>query len=592
MTKRILWDKYEAALLLDGYIQITQGADRESVIAKISNMLRALGKKRGIEVDDKYRNINGITLQMSSLEFAFTDGKSGINHPIKLFYYISELYHNDQNQFNKILEMAEKMVNTNLEKENYVLAENVRNVFRSILKEQFSDGLKLDSISFEKIRHCYYDKTGNQLSYDNITIMEELKNIGVLLEDKIYPPLSDAQKNILNMIINNVKETLDNGATCIYLTQILDKWQSEFNELLHVFNVNALKSLLQNFYNKLFVINRDTLQISRSKLETKNDVLNVLKDNYTPVTYKELQKKLWYLPFYVIKNSLISEKSIVHVSPESYFYAPNFPATDSELEEIKKYILNELSYKHYVLAIDLADALKTKFPDLVDDTKSFKNYGYMNVFSYLFRNEFSCSQGIIAPKGKTMSITEVYRQFCQDHSDGLTLDEIKDFSNEIDIPIYWDIIFEEMVRINPTTMVPRSSINFNVPETDSILQQVCTEDYIPLQAVDGYSFFPTIPYKWNIYILESYLLQSQQFQLLHVSYAQNRVFGIMARKFSSFHSYQDVIIDILAHNDEWSNNQEAFNLLIKCGCQARRSLISFDLIIKKAKLLREKIDKE
>ena len=66
------WDKYEAAILLEGILASMKGElTRSDAVKAVSHDLRAMAVHRGIEIDAVYRNTNGISFQMKSMESAY-----------------------------------------------------------------------------------------------------------------------------------------------------------------------------------------------------------------------------------------------------------------------------------------------------------------------------------------------------------------------------------------------------------------------------------------------------------------------------------------------------------------------------------------
>ena len=79
------WDKYEAAILLDYYLNYLDGRlSRKEAIQIVSVKLRELAKKQNVFIDDVYRNVNGITFQMHSMESAYK-GYTVVKPASKLF---------------------------------------------------------------------------------------------------------------------------------------------------------------------------------------------------------------------------------------------------------------------------------------------------------------------------------------------------------------------------------------------------------------------------------------------------------------------------------------------------------------------------
>ena len=77
MAVRIPWDKYETAILLDAGLQVKRGeVSRKTAVKTVSALLRERAICKGIEIDEVFRNENGISMQLSALMTAF-DKKDG-----------------------------------------------------------------------------------------------------------------------------------------------------------------------------------------------------------------------------------------------------------------------------------------------------------------------------------------------------------------------------------------------------------------------------------------------------------------------------------------------------------------------------------
>ena len=85
-TLNIGWNKYEVVLLVDAYQRYLQEEwSRKDAVAILSKRLRARMQRLGSAVRETYRNENGISMQMSAIEYLFTDGQNGISHVSTLF---------------------------------------------------------------------------------------------------------------------------------------------------------------------------------------------------------------------------------------------------------------------------------------------------------------------------------------------------------------------------------------------------------------------------------------------------------------------------------------------------------------------------
>lgn len=110
MALRIPWDEYESALLLSELLRVLNGeTTRKGAVKFVSQTLRQRAVARGIEIDDIFRNENGIQLQMKAMEFIFTNGTSGLEKPSMLFRQTVDLYRTNREKFQRILQGEEPM---------------------------------------------------------------------------------------------------------------------------------------------------------------------------------------------------------------------------------------------------------------------------------------------------------------------------------------------------------------------------------------------------------------------------------------------------------------------------------------------------
>lgn len=116
------WDIYEATILLDGYLEILQGEQPKlRIVKRISADLRQMATNRGIKIDEIYRNENGISYQMQSLDSAYK-GKKIYVPATRLFEKVVALYRTDTERYFEILAEAKGMVTATQNKKDAFLA--------------------------------------------------------------------------------------------------------------------------------------------------------------------------------------------------------------------------------------------------------------------------------------------------------------------------------------------------------------------------------------------------------------------------------------------------------------------------------------
>lgn len=114
MAIRVLWDEQETAILVDYYVRIQNGEmTRTEAISNASKELREFAVRRGILIDEIFRNTNGITMQMSKIEDLILGREGRLSKAPQVFENVVKLYFRDKVSFNKILEEVRELKEEN-----------------------------------------------------------------------------------------------------------------------------------------------------------------------------------------------------------------------------------------------------------------------------------------------------------------------------------------------------------------------------------------------------------------------------------------------------------------------------------------------
>ena len=104
MALRIPWDKQETAILIDAYLRVrNKELSQKDAVKEVSTLLRRRAILSGIEIDDIFRNVNGITMQMKIIGGLVDDRPSGLHSATKMFTDMVTLYKNNPAAFDEIL---------------------------------------------------------------------------------------------------------------------------------------------------------------------------------------------------------------------------------------------------------------------------------------------------------------------------------------------------------------------------------------------------------------------------------------------------------------------------------------------------------
>ena len=107
MLRQPFWDKFETALLIEAYWIIKADSSKKKVV--VASLSSALRKRATFDVDETFRNQNGINLRLSELDYLFTEGAKGVKNTSDLFREMVEMYLHDRDQFEMVLSEAKSM---------------------------------------------------------------------------------------------------------------------------------------------------------------------------------------------------------------------------------------------------------------------------------------------------------------------------------------------------------------------------------------------------------------------------------------------------------------------------------------------------
>ena len=104
---RMPWNKYETAILLEASLRVIRDkTKKKECIKQVSEALRQMAINQGVQIDDLYRNINGITMQMTIMISVIECTKSPLHNSPKIFNEVIDIYESDKILFHQILNEA------------------------------------------------------------------------------------------------------------------------------------------------------------------------------------------------------------------------------------------------------------------------------------------------------------------------------------------------------------------------------------------------------------------------------------------------------------------------------------------------------
>lgn len=711
MSVRIPWSIDEAVIMLDMLLAVRESRiPRQKAIPLVSAKLRKLAVKKGLQIDEVFRNANGIALQMSAMEYVLTDGATGLNKPTKLFQNVVELYKYDKETFkrkvrevNALIDEPEptmenqfknwlnkrvppgqinEFMNCYAEIEKYCLKTKVlraplfettslitmrrveqtlkesilfqllhrrqmktifsavtyyidflktfaefpatsnestdptsevskessrflnlhpsleseqkcnmdnTNSYEEVLKEYFARGFRLNSaLDMKKFRHYYEVLTGNSLDESDSLIESAVQKHGIIHEGKVFSPETVLSNDIKETLFNYIDQLFALGKTCIYYEALFQKFSDFFLDS-YIYDVSMLKSYL-NYYNNgnYYFEEAFFTKESNAVIDNKAEVCTCLIEHSGPMSAEQLSQELLHIPWTVVSSILNANSEFVYNGKyngqEEYFHADVMDLSDSELDNIAELISSTIRVHHYISKTELLNAIKAKYPDIYESYPGYSDLGWRDALKYKFAGRFSFQGNIISIPGDTLSMRDVFGDLARS-SDPLTLGELQNFADEMGSQIYFNAVYDNALRINETTFVSREHAQFQIKDTDSVIDRFCTGNYIPIKAIQEFSVFPDAGFPWTCYLLECYTAYySEKYTLLHNGgYNQYSAVGAIVKKTAGYNAFDDLIVDRLAASAIPLKKAEALELLVQEGYIARRSYANIEKLLIRAK---------
>ena len=110
MANQAPFTEYEAVILLNAYLKVLSGdLTRMDSVRECSAKLRQMAINAGVKIDSVYRNVNGISWQMASMESAY-QGHTILKPATRLFQETVLLFWKENDKYQALLQEAERMV--------------------------------------------------------------------------------------------------------------------------------------------------------------------------------------------------------------------------------------------------------------------------------------------------------------------------------------------------------------------------------------------------------------------------------------------------------------------------------------------------
>lgn len=463
--------------------------------------------------------------------------------------------------------------------------------YAAVLKKNFRKGFRMESpLELRKFRKYYVTINGMEFEDSDEQINQNIKKMCLLYDGKAFLPDAMLSDELRESLLQHIDESFANGKQALYYQAIYNYFSEAFLDS-HIHDAEMLRAYLMHLGMSGVCFNRSYIS-QKSSIETDplSEIRECLKEHACPMTYEELFSELSHLPQRKIKFILASNAEFVNNGKGEYFHESSVALSDEELEDIAAIITYSIEEKEFVGGNELYDAIKAKYPYIIESNSFCSVYGFRDALKYKFGDRFSFKGNIISRTGQELSMADVFTSYAKTH-DSFKLTELQSLASELATVIYLDSVYANSLRISKEQFVAKNRAQFSISETDEALDLVCSRDYISIQDVTNFGVFPYAGFPWNSYLLEHYVAEySQKYMLLHSNYNGTKCAGAIVKRKAGIETFDDFIVDFLAKSSIELNKASALQILSDAGYLARRRYSNIESLIIQANAQRNRKD--
>ena len=464
--------------------------------------------------------------------------------------------------------------------------------YTTILVEHFPKGYRLESaLDMKRLRRYYEELTGKALDVDQAQIESTIRDCGIVYDGRLYMPQNMLSEEMKDQILSFIDRCFEEGRSAVYYEAIFKEFSEELLDH-NIYNSDMLKAYLVHYVSDRYYIGRSYLSTEvRAEIDPIDEVRQCLKQYDTPVQVDELCDSLSHITEDRVRFILGSNGEFVRNSKGEYFHVDSLDLTEEELENIAEIIEAAVEKHEFISGNELYDAIQNKYPYTFEKNAVFSVIGWRDALKYKLADRFSFVGNIVSRAGTSLSMSDVFTEYGKGRQ-RFSLDELEQFADSIGTTIYFDSLYTNAIRISHQWFVSKDSARFSVKETDAVLERFCDSNYMPISAVTEFAVLPDAAFPWTEYLLEQYIaFFSEKFYLMHGNYNKNCAVGAIVRKTCQFSSFDELVIDILAHSDIPLRKKEALDYLAENGYIARRSYTNIEELMISARAQRNQKEK-
>lgn len=564
MPQKLPWNEDETLILLDALLQVLSGTlSRKDAVDSVSQKLRAYAIHHGTAIDAVFRNQNGIRLQMSIMECAYTNGERGLKqHEVpKLFQNVVSLYKNDRGTYETRLAAAKARIDSANPVQTYLKKRKNENCPQTvripsdnrdtsvpvakpssqfsaellshaevILSSSFANGMRKNAaIAQKKFRKAYLDLTGKELP-ESVDMDVLASAAGVAYDGKFYA-VSETDRQEIRKLISTAA---DNGNRVIFYEEFYRR-HLDFMTRAGIFSSDMLSAILRQilpnmWYNRTFFAptDDDTLE---------QDIVNCFGEA-SMRTYGEIKVRLVYADLSQIRQVCSYSNKFVWVKDETYALTDRIQLSQADIDQSLDTISQDIERQGFSVFRRISVSESTEWNSDMSEA-AIQEALYLKHLAPLYAK----NRSIITPLGVSLTAPMIMMEHCKGLRE-TTLSELQAYEEELTDRSTCSLYAacETMIRVDRDHFVSLDAIDFNIRAIDDALSLYVQGKVIPLASVKSFTSFPEVDgHPWNPFLLDSFCRhKSLQFRTMGGP-AKNRPVGAIFPVQMRFDSYNDLL---------------------------------------------------
>lgn len=580
MKRQPTWDKYEVALLISAYVRIKSGKEEKiSELKRLSEKLRRKAENEGLVIDDTFRNLNGMQWQLGFVDCAFNNKSFGTHSPSKMFRKMVDVYQNEREYFDEILQIAEAKTiqeeySNKVEKEELCDEEILQ-----LISQRFIYGFRINSvIDMMKLRD-YANDEGIKL-YDGDDVLRNfIQENGMLMEGKVFIKSKDSRSELISL----VEDIFDKGNSIIYYESLLER-HSVLMAKIHITSEQMLReTLLEDKSNYAFSKNYFSNQGKTTEEVAVSREIKRVWDNGVTKSVDELSKLLTYIPEEKVRFYLAVNGDFVWVSEGVYTCVNKLIMSEVEAAVMCDSVKKEIDRRGFtsLSELPLGDALEENYelPELAVRTMVFNKY---------LADEYFLKGKIVTKNKDEFDAISIMKQICMEKEE-YTLDEaMDDVGNLIGISdrrIAYPALYDVMIRVDEQKFVADRYVHFDVEAIDNVIDSF-VDRFAAIKEVTTFAIFPICGQPWSHYLLESYCYRYSKKYTYRMNLYNGRNAGAVVDSSIDW-DYNEILAQAVARAGIELESEAIGQYLYETGYMARSKFNLLSEIGERAKEIRE-----